>query len=534
MPGVIPLGRVLIVDDDPALLEALPQTLTLRGEPVAVETCDGALAALARIAATDYDAIVTDVKMPGMDGLTLLAEIRRRRPDTPTLLITGHADHELAIRALRAGAYDYIPKPIDREYFLVAVRRAVRTRQLAREVETQRRELASHSDRLEEVVAERTRELTEANQAKDEFLAVLSHELRTPLTPILTWAQIIRHLSDPARVRQAADVIERNVRLQIALVEDLLDLTRITQGRLPLDLKPHDLRAIVRGSVEVLAEAAGQKRIRIELVEPGVPIAVEGDRERLERVFLNLLSNAVKFTSDGGAVRVTLQREAEAAVVTVHDDGVGIDPGFLPQIFQMFRQQEQGARRQYGGLGVGLNLAKRLAELHRGQIEVRSAGVGRGTEVTVRLPLLAAPADRAEPAAVGTRLDGVRILIVEDSADTGDATRLLLEDLGARVQLAKDGLEALDILAADEPDVVLCDLRMPGLDGFEFVRRLRADPRRAHVPVVAVSGFARKADFQRTEEAGFDGHVSKPFDLEVLLAALACAVQRRQPGRSAA
>src|SRR4051794_9207246 len=188
--------QILIVDDDTALLQALPEALRLRMQDVAVETCDSATAALFQIAATDYDAIVTDIKMPGMDGLALLAEIRAIRPDTPTLLITGHGEHDLAVQALRGGAYDFIQKPIERDYFVASLRRAIQLRQLARQVEAQKRELKHHADELEEIVQSRTRELVDANQAKDHFLAVLSHELRTPLTPIQASVELLRHSAD--------------------------------------------------------------------------------------------------------------------------------------------------------------------------------------------------------------------------------------------------------------------------------------------------------------------------------------------------
>ncbi len=386
------------------------------------------------------------------------------------------------------------------------------------------------------MIAERSEDLRQATQAKDEFLAVLSHELRTPLTPILTWAQIIRGEQDPGRIRQAAEVIERNVRLQMALVEDLLDLTRITDGTLVLDRRWEDLRAIVQRSIDAIAEAAEQRQIRLEWLPPPAAVTVAGDASRLRQALRHVLSNAVKFGRAGGDVQLTLSRDGETAVIQIRDDGAGIQAEFLPFVFDLFRQQEEGARRQYGGLGVGLTLAKWLVELHGGTIDVESKGSALGTLVTVRLPVAGtasgAPEAGEPPLA---RLDGARIMLVEDSVDTGDATRLLLEGLGAQVTLAKNGLEALDVLASEaEPDAILCDLRMPGLDGFELLRRLREDPRRAHLRVIAVSGFARLTDFQRTRDAGFDGHVSKPFDTPTLLNALRPVPDRGDPGQPAA
>jgi signal transduction histidine kinase/CheY-like chemotaxis protein len=397
-------------------------------------------------------------------------------------------------------------------------------------------ELEQRAAALERIVAAQSGDLRRASQVREEFLAVLSHELRTPLTPILTWAQIIRQDPDRARVQQASEVIERNVRLQMALVEDLLDLVRLREGSLVLDRRPEDLRPIVRAALEALAEPAAARSVGLEWRPLSAALLVEVDAPRLLQALRQLLGNAVKFGRTGGHVRVAITRESDGAVVRIQDDGAGIAPEFTPFVFEPFRQQEQGARREHGGLGVGLALARGLVELHGGTIDVRSEGIGRGTEVTVCLPVWQPGGrlrgegelggDRTEP-----RLDGLAILVVEDSVDTAEATRLLLQDLGARVAVAKNGLEALDVLAGDTPDAVVCDLRMPGLDGFEFLRRLRADRRQAHLPVVALSGFASAGDFQRTHEAGFDGHVGKPFDATALAAALHGALvgKRGQP-----
>jgi two-component system CheB/CheR fusion protein len=305
-----------------------------------------------------------------------------------------------------------------------------------------------------------------------------------------------------------------------------------------VDRRRHDLRIIVGTALGNLTEVTREKTIVVEWQPPLEPVPVEADAGRLGQAFRNILSNAIKFSAEGGRIQVALGRDGETAVVRIRDHGAGIHPEFLPFIFEMFQQQEQGARRQYGGLGVGLALAKQLVDLHGGDIEVTSDGVGRGTEVTVRLPIWSESGhdqERRLPDGGSTaRLEGVRILLVEDSADTGNATRLLLGGLGARVTLARNGLDALELVRTEEPDVILCDLRMPKLDGFEFLRRLRTDPGRLPIPVIAVSGFARSVDYQRTREAGFDGHVSKPFDLATLLASLRHALHPERRGKPAA
>jgi two-component system sensor histidine kinase/response regulator len=515
---------VLIVDDDPALLQALPEALKLRMADLTVHTCGSAADALARIAEVDYDVVVTDIKMPGMDGLELLAEVRARRPDTPTLMITGHGEHDLAVRALRGGAYDFIQKPIDRDYVVASLNRAIQVRQLSRRVRDQQLALERHAAELERTVEERTRELREASRAKEEFLAVLSHEMRAPLTPIMIWSEILKRAAD-SRVRHAAEVMERNVRLEATLVDDLLDVTRITTGKLALDSRSHDLREIIRSAIESITEPAWDKGIRIAHTAPAEPVPVECDAGRLHQVFANLLWNAVKFTPRNGRVTVRVTVQNDAAVVSVRDSGEGIAPEFLPFVFDMFRQAEEGTRRQHEGPGVGLAIAKHLVELHGGTIQAASEGPGRGSEFTVRLPLTAGADRRAslmdgDPGRPLPRLDGLVVLLVEDMADTSEATVAMLETLGAQVTVANDGLEALNKLARLDPDIILCDLRLPVMDGFEFVRRIRSDPGRAHLPVVAVSALAKAADYRQSREAGFDAHLSKPFDYAALASAL--------------
>ena len=386
---------------------------------------------------------------------------------------------------------------------------------------------------------ERTRQYEDAAQrlgvasaAKDEFLAVLSHELRTPLTPIVTWSRILQLGGDAARVRRAAEVIEQNALLQVRLVDDLLDLHRVTLGKVALDLQIQDLRDVVGAALHTVTEAAETKQLRFE-TEAAEPLPVEGDAGRLQQIFRNILSNALKFTPEGGAIHVRATRVGGDAVVQIRDTGEGISPAFLPSVFDMFRQQEDGTRRRHSGLGVGLALAKRLTEQHRGTIAIASPGQGRGTEVTVRLPLVARSADDAAGSIRTVEdpcpLRGLSILVVEDSAATRETMGILLEMLGAEVLLAGEGREALEMLKHATPHVVLCDLRMPLMDGFEFIRELQGTPDGADLPVIAISGLVSEADRQRTRSAGFQGHVAKPFDEAVLVQAVDAALAGRGP-----
>lgn len=369
--------------------------------------------------------------------------------------------------------------------------------------------------------------LKAADAAKDEFLAMVSHELRTPLAPIAGWASVLKHSTDLAQVRRAADAIERNAFMQSRMVDDLLDVSRVARGALRLDFEILELPALVRAAADNFAAEMAAKQIRLEMAD-AEPLLVEGDAGRLAQVFRNLFSNAVKFTPAGGSIRVALAREAGNARVVVADSGVGIAPEFLPLVFEIFRQQEQSVRRQHQGLGIGLSLVKKLVDLHHGTVGVASPGPGRGTEVTVELPL-AAETPALDEAAAGAEpgpadFAGLSILVVEDSDDTRESLKQLLQLRGAAVSVARDGREALDMIPDVAPDLVLCDLRMPRMDGYQFIRELQRTDSPAHPHVVAVSSFASEADRQRTRDAGFVAHLQKPFDDADLVAVIGTAL----------
>lgn len=268
----------------------------------------------------------------------------------------------------------------------------------------------------------------------------------------------------------------------------------------------------------------------MEIADAGEPLLIEADAGRLQQVFGNIISNAVKFTPAGGTIRVSLGREADDARVVIADTGKGIAPEFLPFVFEIFRQQEQGTHRSHEGLGIGLSLVKKLTELLKGTVSVVSAGAGRGTEVTVRFPLAAEILQLENTAAFSaTALAGLSVLVVEDSADALESLRLMLELLGAKVSVARDGREALDMmLQGPSPDVVLCDLLMPRMDGFEFIRELDGPRSPPHPPVIAVSGLASETSRERTRQAGFEGHLKKPYDEAAIIAAVGTALERRR------
>ncbi len=364
--------------------------------------------------------------------------------------------------------------------------------------------------------------------ARDEFLAVVSHELRSPLAPILGWAGVLKNDQSPDLVRRAAEAIERNVLLQARMVDDLLDMNLSERGMIKLTPVILDLGACMRAVLESTSPDIEHKGVRLEFIDAREPLFIDADSARLQQIFSNIVSNAVKFTAAGGEIRVVITRQAGDAKVVVTDTGVGISPGFLPFVFDMFRQQESGTQRGYQGLGIGLALVKRLTELQKGTVAVASAGSGRGTEVTIRFPIVRAP-DIHEPVAGTTQrapaaLAGLSILLVDDMEDARDTMQALLQHLGATVSVAADGSAGLDMVRKASPDLVLCDLRMPRMDGYEFIRELRRGALPAQPPVVALTALASNADRERTREAGFNGHLNKPCDEAALVAAVDTAL----------
>jgi signal transduction histidine kinase/ActR/RegA family two-component response regulator len=388
--------------------------------------------------------------------------------------------------------------------------------ELAREVEERRR-----------VEGERTAALErerDANRLKDEFLATLSHELRTPLNAVLGWTRVLRTTQVDDRTRnRALESIERNARVQTRLIEDLLEVSRIVTGKLRLQIEQVDLAAIVDAAVEVVQPAATAKRQHLITRIDARPAMTTGDPNRLQQVVWNLLSNAVKFTPPGGQVLVTLDRR-DGYVVTVSDTGPGIEPQFLPHVFEPFRQADATATREHGGLGLGLAIAKRLVELHGGTIAARPGQAGRGTTVDVHLPSVIdapPPADAAAPldlpsggALPPPMLRGVRVLVVDDEEDARLLLQTALASYGADVTAAASAAEGLAAVDRQLPDVILSDIGMPHEDGYAFVRRLRARAAAegGRIPAVAITAYASGRDRREADEAGFQAHIAKPFE----------------------
>jgi len=380
---------VLIVDDDTALLQALPQAIYLRMHDVKVDTCDSALEALERIKQNEYDAIVSDIKMPGMDGLALLGKIQELCPRTPTLLITGHGDHGLAIQALRGGAYDFIQKPIERDYFIAALHRAIQTHQLRVQVAEQQQSLELHAKSLEQTVQERTRELIAANAAKDEFLSIASHELKTPLSSLKGMTQLLRRRLERAGSSEAGSLanMENSIRRMEVLVNDLLNISFIETGMFVLHQQQCEMGDLCRRLVdEYVAGTNPPPVVHVEVLDE--PLMAFVDVERIGQVIINLLSNARKYSASGSPIRLVVRQENDECVVAVHDAGVGISSEMQPHIFERF-YRVPGIEVQTGssvGLGLGLYISKQIVERHGGRIDVQSVQ-NQGSTFSITFPL---------------------------------------------------------------------------------------------------------------------------------------------------
>jgi PAS domain S-box-containing protein len=363
--------------------------------------------------------------------------------------------------------------------------------------------------------------LAEANRNKEEFMALLSHELRSPLSPIVNALSILRRMrtTDPI-IENAGNIIGRQVGQMVRLVDDLLDISRITKGKLRLTKEKVDLRAVANHAAESARPLMEARRHEFSVALPTHPIWVEADPARMEQVVVNLLNNAAKYTDTGGLIRMTVSQEGDDAVIRVRDNGVGISPELLPHVFDLFTQIDGSLGRSYGGLGIGLALARNLVEMQDGRLLAKSGGLGQGSEFTVKLPVVAGePGREATTALEPGERDGrsLHVLVVEDNVDAADSLSMLLRLYGHDVRVARSGPTALEMASASRPDVVLLDIGLPGMDGYQVAKRLRAGPDFEGVMICALTGYTpSEADRLRHQESGFDHYFVKPVSLERL------------------
>ncbi len=466
------------------------------------------------------DLILADYSLPQFDGLSALALATAACPNVPFIVVSGAMGEQAAVDILRAGATDYVLKDhLDR--LVPAVRRAVREAQHRRARHVAEQEVRDARDAAEA-----------ANRAKDHFLAVLSHELRTPLTPVLTALQMME--SDPqltalpAEFRDAVQMIRRNVQLEVKLIDDLLDLTRVSRGKLELNVQPTDAHESLRQVLAICDSDLRGKRLTLAVDPRADRPCVRADPARLQQILWNLVKNAVKFTPDGGRVAVVTRNvpadggTGEAFEVAVTDTGIGIDPAVMARIFDAFEQGGQQITKQFGGLGLGLAISRALAERHGGSLAAASDGTGTGATFTLRMPTAVAATATPDAPAVGgcdpDVLRGLRVLLVDDHVDTAKAMGRLLRRWGCVVQTADTVGGAVAAAAASRFDVLVSDIGLPDGSGLDLIRQLKSTGRDIHG--IAVSGFGMEEDVALSRGAGFAEHLVKPVDLGRLEAAV--------------
>ena len=418
---------------------------------------------------------------------------------------------------LRLVVFEYLDEKLDRPLFF---REAMAIGLALDEAITA--SVTAYVHQRETFLREKTDALQTADQRKNEFLAMLAHELRNPLAPILTSIEMLRLLGPAeSNMGQACDIIDRQVRHMVHLIDDLLDLTRIARGKLRLQRTRFDLRKAVHQAVQTARPLIDSQAHQLSVQLPDEPIVLEGDESRVVQVLTNLLGNAAKYTEGGGQISLTAAREGAEAVLGVRDNGIGIEPEMRERIFDLFTQVGGSLHRSQGGLGIGLTLVRQLVELHGGRVSVHSEGTGKGSEFVVRLPL--APAAALPPAVPDVPPPAVpacHVLIIEDNADARETLATLLQLLGHRTETAATGADGVRCALACRPDVVLIDLGLPVLDGFEVARQIRAALGDA-VLLVALTGHALEEDRRRATEAGFNAHLPKPVDMDELNRVLA-------------
>jgi signal transduction histidine kinase len=570
--------NILLVDDQPSRLLSYEAILADLGQNLVCAR--SGTEALQQLMKDDFAAILLDVSMPDMDGFETAALIHRhpRFERTPIIFVTAvHVTDFDRLKGYELGAFDYVYVPVVPEILRgkvqVLVELYAKRRELLRlnaALERTNAELAAansalQAERAEELqqlneilaranselaranlalqaeIAERARAeaaLQDADRRKDEFLATLAHELRNPLAPISNAVGLLELEGvDPTRVEHARGVVKRQVRQLVRLVDDLLDISRITHGSIELRRETVPLASIVDAALEVSLPLIRAANHELVVSLPPGPVFLDADPVRLSQVVSNLLNNAAKYTPDGGRIELTAEvgpghddgSTGRELVIRVRDSGVGIAPEVLPQIFEMFSQASRSRDRAQGGLGIGLALVQRLVELHDGRVEGRSDGPGRGSEFTVRLPAaaLAAEAPALAPNTGTTLAAGFRVLVVDDNQDAADSLSLLLEMLGHQVRTAHDGAEALRVAREFHPEVAVLDLGMPGLSGYAVARQLRGEPWGGELLLIALTGWGQEEAKHRTREAGFDYHVVKPLDADALHTLLVSAKQAR-------
>ncbi|MGQ0592140.1 MAG: response regulator [Gammaproteobacteria bacterium] len=522
-------ANILVVDDLPENHLVYQTVLAELGQNLILARSGAE--ALQRVLEHEFAVILLDVNMPDMTGLETAALIRRRKKaaHTPIIFITAYADEAETAEGYALGAVDYIPSPVVPEILRTKVKVFV-------ELDRMRAVLAQSRQRLEQRVAERTAELQasnerlqaeiterrraeealrEADRHKDEFLAMLAHELRNPLAPIRNSVEVLQRLElEEPKLDWARTAIDRQVRQLTRLVDDLLDVSRISRGKISLQKAPIELTMIVERAIETSRPVIEARRHHLSVALPAEPMYLEGDLARLAQALGNVLHNAAKYTEEGGRIGLTAERTAGHVVLRVRDTGVGIPAAVLPYVFDLFTQGDRALDRAQGGLGIGLALVKKLVELHGGRVEASSPGPGQGSEFTLRLPTGTGPPAAVTPSAseAAAPCGRLRILVVDDNTDSAESMAILLGLEGHETRTALDGPAALEAAEVFRPEVILLDIGLPGMDGYEVARRLRTELHMVETVLIAMTGYGHEQDRREAQAAGFNHHLVKPVD----------------------
>ena len=497
---------ILNVDDTDAARYVKTRILTRAGYDV-VEAATAA-AAMKALDERSPDLVLLDVRLPDGNGREICARIKSD-PSKASILVlqtsASHIESRHRVASLDAGADGYLVEPMEPEELLANVRALLRLRQ-------------AESERQAALDA-----LKEADRRKDEFLAMLAHELRNPLAPIRNAVELMRVSDDPRVRERAREMVGRQAQHLARLVDDLLDVSRITRRKIVLKPSVVRLAAVVEAAIETARPLidAQQHAFKVDLPPQDLWLAV--DSVRIAQAVGNLLHNAAKFTPRGGHIALSARRDGNDLRILVTDDGVGVTPEVLASAFELFTQGERSLDRSQGGLGIGLSLVKGLVEMHGGRVEAQSPGPGRGSTFTLVLPLdklEAHPPGLPEPAAAPRPAGCQRILIVEDNADAAESTQYLLSSIGHEVQVVADGGAAIEAARRLRPDLILLDIGLPGMDGYQIAAALRASPETSQTHLIAVSGYGQDKDRMRSAKAGFDLHLVKPVDPKRLVEAI--------------
>ncbi|MES3001873.1 MAG: response regulator [Pseudomonadota bacterium] len=559
VPAILEQANILIVDDEPKNLMVLETVLDDPGYRL-IRAGSGD-EALMRLVQHEFAVLVLDVRMPGMNGfeLAMMVKQRKKTASVPIIFLTAYYNEDQHIlEGYGSGAVDYLHKPINASVlkskvavFAELYRRGraleIGNRALTLEVSERRRaqeRLSELNETLDRRVRERTQalersesQLREANRRKDEFLATLAHELRNPLAPVRTAAQLLQlGQLDPAKLKWSAELIDRQVTSMSRLIDDLMDVSRINQGKIELKRRKVRLSDMLRDALEITRPLIEESGHDFNMTLPADELEVDADPMRLSQAFMNLLNNAAKYTERGGRIDVDVSGKGESVVIMFTDNGIGIPADRIESVFEMFSQVDTALTRSRGGLGIGLALSRQLIEMHGGSLVASSRGPGQGSEFTVTLPLAHVAAAAAAPADAGAARiavkapAGLKVLIADDNQDAAATLAMLLEMSGHEVRHVHDGEAAVASAEEFAPEIALIDLGMPKLNGYEVCKRIRLLPRGKDVTVVAVTGWGQPDDRRRSAEAGFDRHLVKPVDPSALTLLLGEVAQARRGG----